>query len=84
MLLHSWNRVETSGMPTNRDNQCFAMSAILYTAFPQSAEELFNIEGQAFPVSVSDPFHRNYRHQSEDSIRNFFILDPGSQLVLRA
>jgi hypothetical protein len=59
------------------------MSAILHPAFTQSAEELFNIEGQAFPLRGSDPFHRNRRHRSEDSIRNLFILDPRSQLLVR-
>ena len=55
----------------------------LFSGFSQSAEELFHIEGQAVSVSVSDPFHRNRRHRSEDSIRNLFILDPRSQLLLR-
>src|SRR5277367_6481125 len=59
------------------------MSAILHTTGTQSAEELFNIEGHAFPLSGSDPFHRNRRHRSEDSIRNLFILDPRSQLLVR-
>lgn len=59
------------------------MSTILYTAFPQSAEELFNIERQAFSLSLSDPFHRNRRYRSEDSIRSLSILDPRSQLLLR-
>lgn len=43
-------------------------SAVLRIAFPQAAEELINVEGQALPLSVSDPFHRNRRHRSEDSI----------------
>jgi hypothetical protein len=58
------------------------MSAILHTVFPQSAEELFNIEGQAFSLSVSGPLHRNRRRSSEDSIRNLFVLDPRGQLLL--
>jgi len=36
---------------------CFVMSAILLTAFPQSAKELF-IEGQAFSLSVPFIFDR--------------------------
>src|SRR5579862_3654164 len=60
------------------------MSAILLTASPQSVEELFNIEGQACMVSMSDPFHWNRRHRSDDSIRKVFILDPRSQSLLHA
>lgn len=43
-------------------------SAILHAGFPQSAEELFNVEGQALSLNGADPFHRNRCHGSEDCI----------------
>ena len=48
------------------------------TVFPQSAEELVIIEGEAFSFRVSDTLHPNRCHGSEDGIRKLLALDPRS------